>query len=111
MARTSLRSSPPFAVERALKALGANLRTARLRRNLTLEDVARKVGVTRQLVASAERGKPSTSIGVYAALLWVVGMVDRLAEVASPETDEEGTALARSRERSRAARKRLGNDF
>lgn len=45
MAReNALTSSPPYAVEQALERLGANLRTARLRRNLTIDNVAGKIG-------------------------------------------------------------------
>ena len=43
-ARNSLLQAPPYAVEQALKKLGADLRTARLRRNLTVEEVAQKIG-------------------------------------------------------------------
>jgi hypothetical protein len=36
VAKNTLGMAPPYAVERALKSLGSNLRTARLRRNLTI---------------------------------------------------------------------------
>ena len=68
--RNLLLSAPPYPVEQALKSLGTNLRTARLRRNLSLEDVAAKIGVGRHVVAAAEKGKPSTGIAIYAGLLW-----------------------------------------
>lgn len=42
--RNLLLAAPPYPVEQALKSLGSNLRTARLRRNLSLEDVAAKIG-------------------------------------------------------------------
>jgi transcriptional regulator with XRE-family HTH domain len=102
VARNPLLSAPPYQVEQALKTLGANLRTARLRRNLTLQEVAEKIGVERHAVAAAEKGKPSTGMAVYAAHLWVLGLVDQLGEVAAPERDDEGTILARAQERSRA---------
>jgi len=38
-------STPPFEVEAALKRLGADLRTARLARNLSIEAAAAKIGV------------------------------------------------------------------
>jgi transcriptional regulator with XRE-family HTH domain len=92
--------------------LGRNLRTARLRRNLTIEDLAEKIGVGRRVVADAERGKPSTGIAVYIGLLWALGLLDQLADVADPAKDEEGQTLALARERSQARRKRtLNNDF
>jgi len=102
MRRGHLLSTPPYEVEAALKRLGADLRTARLRRNITLADVAERIGASREVVGEAERGKPSTSMAVYTALLWAYGMVERLATLAEPTTDEEGMRLATLRERRHA---------
>lgn len=110
--RNALLSAAPYAVERAVKALGQNLRTARLRRNLSLAEMAAKIGVNRRVVGDAERGKLSTGIAVYSALLWALGMGDQLAELGNAKNDEEGTALARARERIRARSPReMDNDF
>lgn len=107
-----LLAAPPFAVERTLKTLGENLRTARLRRRLTLDEVAQKVGVSRRIISDAEKGKPSTGIGIYAAALWALGLLDQLATVADPTKDTEGHALALSREKARARKTQvLDNDF
>lgn len=112
VARNPLIASPPFEVERALKALGANIRTARVRRRMSAQALAQKIGVTRQTIAEAERGKPSTAIAVYVGLLWALGLVDQLSAVASPLTDEEGAALARQHEPKRArTRESMDNDF
>ncbi|HWL19094.1 MAG TPA: helix-turn-helix domain-containing protein [Bradyrhizobium sp.] len=111
-ARNSLLAAPPYPVDQALKTLGSNLRTARLRRNLSIEDVAAKIGVGRHVVADAERGKPSTGIAIYVGLLWAFGLSEQLAQVADPEADEEGRLLARGRERLQArSPKALDNDF
>jgi transcriptional regulator with XRE-family HTH domain len=111
-ARNALLGAPPFEVERALKKLGADLRTARVRRNLTIEEVAQKIGTSRFAVADAEKGKPSTSVAVYAALLWAYGLVNHLAGLADPNSDEEGTRLSLSREPARARHNQgLSNDF
>ena len=111
-ARNKLLTAPPYPVEQTLKRLGANLRTARLRRNLTIDDMAEKIGTGHRAVSDAERGKPSTGIAIYAAMLWAVDLLDQLAEVAVPEKDDEGQTLALSRERARARPKTgLDNDF
>ena len=111
-ARNALLDAPPYPVEQGISALGQNLRTARLRRNLSLAEVAAKIGVSRRVVGDAERGKPSTAIAVYVALAWVYGLSGQIQEVASPTRDEEGMALALSGERERARRpSELDNDF
>jgi DNA-binding XRE family transcriptional regulator len=111
-ARSPLLGAPPYQVEQTLKKLGADLKTARLRRGLTAGEAAQKIGTSRFAVAGAEKGKPSTSIAVYAALLWAYGLTDRLADVADPSEDEEGSRLALSREPVRARhRRQLSNEF
>lgn len=112
MRRTLLLEAPPYEVESALKSLGANLRTARLRRNLSLVEVADKIGISRQVVSEAERGKASTSVAVYVALLWAYGMARQAAALADPAADDEGQRLASRRDRRHArAPQALDDDF
>ena len=111
-ARNKLLTAPPYAVEQALKRLGADLRTARLRRNLTIDDMAQKIGTGERAVVDVEKGKPSTGIAVYAAMLWALDLIDQMADLAAPEKDDEGQTLALSRDRHRARPKTgLDNDF
>ncbi len=111
-ARNTLSTAPPYAVEQALKRLGANLRMARLRRNLTIEAVAEKIGTGPRPVSDAEKGKPSTSAAVYIALLWTYDLLEPVSTIADPALDEEGLALSEPRQRARAREKAgLDNDF
>ena len=111
-AKNILLVAPPYAVDQALKRLGANLRTARLRRNLTIERVAEKIGTGPRPVSDAEKGKPSTSAAVYIALLWAYDLLDQMGDVADPESDKQGLALFLGQERIRAREKKgLSNEF
>ncbi|MCU7917979.1 MAG: helix-turn-helix transcriptional regulator [Candidatus Thiodiazotropha sp. (ex Epidulcina cf. delphinae)] len=111
-ARNILSSAPPYPVEQALKRLGANLRTARLRRNLTIKEIADKIGTGPRAVMDAEKGKPSTGIVVYTALLWAYGLLEPFSELADPAADEEGLTLELKNGRVRARpRTELDNDF
>ncbi|PVM93630.1 helix-turn-helix transcriptional regulator [Caulobacter endophyticus] len=111
--RGHLLTTPPSEVDAALVALGYNLRTARVRRNLTLVQMAEALGVSREVLGEAEKGKASTSIAVYAGLLWRLGMIEQLGELARPDRDEEGQRLASFREpkRARPAGGPLDDDF
>ena len=42
----------------------------------------------------AERGDPSVSMGVYATLLFVLGLADRLGSIADASADRVGMGLA-----------------
>jgi len=111
-AKNTLTTAPPYAVESAIKRLGQNLRTARLRRNLTIEEVGEKIGTGPRPVGDAEKGKATTSIAVYTALLWVYDLLEPWSALAEPSEDSQGLALSDTRARARAApSKELDNDF
>lgn len=111
-AKNALTTAPPFPVEQALKRLGANLRTARLRRNLTIEEVAQKIGTGPKPVADAEKGKASTGAAVYMALLWAYDLLTPMDAIADPRFDREGLALSQQRERARTkSTAELDSDF
>ena len=80
-AKNTLMQAPPYAVEKAIKRLGSNLRTARLRRNLTIEDVGQKIGTGPRAVSDAEKGKASSGIAVYIALLWTYDLLDQIRDM------------------------------
>lgn len=111
-ARNNLLQAPPYAVEQALRKLGRNLRVARLRRTQTIQDVADRIGTGVRAVRDAESGKVSTTIGVYAALLWAYDLLGPLDQLADPLKDNEGLALAAARENKRARKSGdLDNEF
>jgi transcriptional regulator with XRE-family HTH domain len=104
--------APPHPVEKALKSLGARLRTARIRRKMTIEEVATRVGTGPRAVMEAERGKPSTGVAVYMALLWVYGLLTPVEDLADPMKDKEGLARESASGRVRARKSgALDNDF
>jgi len=110
--KNTLLAAPPYPVEQAIKRLGANLRTARLRRNLTIEEVAEKIGTGPRAVSDAEKGKVSTGAVVYVALLWAYDLLDPMNDLADPTLDEQGLARSLSRERARAKdSEELDSDF
>ena len=70
--------------------------------------MAERVGVTRATLAKAEKGDESVSLGVYASMLFVLGLIDRLAELASVRHDDVGIALEEERLPIRIHLKRPG---
>jgi hypothetical protein len=100
-AKNALSTAPPYAVERALRRLGSNLRTARLRRNLTIEEVAGKISTGPRPISDAEKCKPCTGAVVYVALLWTYDLLGQMTGVADSAHDEVGLSMSSSRERER----------
>lgn len=110
--KTPLLSSPPYPVEVALRRLGSNLRTARLARNLKLDQIAEKIGTGRRAVADAEKGRPGTAVAVYLALLWTYDLMGPVSQLADPAGDAVGFASIARRERARTRTSLdLDNDF
>ena len=55
-------------------AFGENLRLARLRRRLSASQVAERAGVSTRTLSAAEHGNSGVSFGVYANILFVLGL-------------------------------------
>jgi transcriptional regulator with XRE-family HTH domain len=104
--------SPPHPVEEVLRALGTNLRTARIRRKMTIANVAQRIGTGPRAVMDAEKGKPSTGVAVYLALLWVYGLLTPAGDLADPTKDKDGLARDPTSRRLRARKSgALDSDF
>ena len=114
MAKTSkISKTPPYAVEQILSQIGTNIRIARLRRKLRLEDLAERVGVSRYVMSDIEKGKPTTAIASYIGALWALGLSDDLKNIADPDRDTEGKIFEHARAPKTAPKrtKALDNDF
>lgn len=74
-----------------LETTGKQIRKARLRRNLTVNEVAERAGTTAVTVLNVEKGLPSVSIGKVAAVLEVLGLEKDLLFIAA--SDPKGREL------------------
>ena len=59
-----------------LRRMGAQIRLARLRRNLSVELVAERADISRATLWKVEKGDPSVAIGIYAAVLHALNNMD-----------------------------------
>jgi hypothetical protein len=98
----------PLGVSRALRKLGHDLSTARRRRRLTMALVAERAFISRFTLARVERGDPGVSLGIYATVLFVFGMADRVGELAEPGRDSVGLDLEEEQLPKRIRTRRTG---
>jgi DNA-binding XRE family transcriptional regulator len=84
----------PIPVKKVLKKLGKDIREARLRRRIPVALMADRVGISRVTLKSIEDGQPTVSMGLYASTLYVLGMLDRLKDIADIAFDTVGQALS-----------------
>ncbi len=103
---------PSLAVRRALRKLGRDLRDARKRRHLPARVVADRAFTSRPTLQRIEQGEPGVSVGIYAAALQALGLLEGLALLADPSRDVVGLALAAAElpQRVRLRRRRITDD-
>jgi DNA-binding XRE family transcriptional regulator len=83
----------PIPVRRALRKLGQDMRDARRRRRIPVEIMAERASISRTTLNKVEKGDPGVSMGIYARVLFVLGMAERLAEIADVTSDTLGLEL------------------
>lgn len=65
------------ATEEILKIMGEQIKMARLRRNLPVELVAQRAGISRASLWKVESGNPAVAMGIYAAVLHALNNMDK----------------------------------
>lgn len=60
-----------------LEKMGAQIKLARLRRQLSAELVAERAGISRASLCAVEKGSASVAMGIYAAVLHALNDMDR----------------------------------
>jgi transcriptional regulator with XRE-family HTH domain len=78
---------------RAILELGQDIRDARRRRGLPTEVVAQRAFTSRPTLHRIETGDTGVSIGIYAAVLHALGLLEGMAQLADPRLDETGLSL------------------
>lgn len=64
----------PIPVEMALKKIGHDIRTARLKKRLPMKLLAEMAAISRTTLTKVEKGDPSVAFGIYAAIMFLLEM-------------------------------------
>ena len=91
--------------QRTLKSFGENIKYARLRRDLSSEQVSERAGISRNTLIKIEKGEEGVALGYYFRVLAILGLDKDLLLVAAD--DELGRRLqdAKLTVKERASRK------
>ena len=68
--------------KKTLEMFGENIKLARLRRKLSMEQVAERAGISRSTLVKIEKGDDSVSMGSYFQVLFVMRLDKDFLEVA-----------------------------
>ncbi len=79
----------------ALEALGANIKTARLKRRISVMGFAERTGVSESTVIRLEKGDDGVGIGTLAMACLVLGEIDRISDFLDVGSDDTGLLLDR----------------
>jgi len=81
-----------FVAESALRQMGENIKTARLRRGESEELAAQRTGVSRMTWRRLEQGSPKVALGLFFEAMTIYGFEAQLFDLAAPDLDTEGQA-------------------
>ena len=95
--RSAIKDALPPRVRRSLQKLGRDLAIARKKRSLTVAMVTERAAIAKNTYLRVERGDPSVSVGIYAMVVFVLGLGERFAELADPGRDDQGLLLDEER--------------
>ena len=83
----------PIPAIRALRKVGKDISDARRRRYITAQLMAERAGISKATLGKIEQGDPTTSMGAYASILFVLGMTNRLDDLVDAVHDLTGRQL------------------
>ena len=81
----------PKKLEEKMKLMGEQIKLARLRRNLSIAQVAERSTCSPLTVNRIEKGSPTVSMGIYARVLYALQLEDDLILIA--QNDKQGRLL------------------
>lgn len=100
----------PIEAADRIKVLGDRVRLARIRRGMSIADLAAKAGINRNTLGALELGRPGVALGVYVSVLWALGLDQTLDAVAHPDADLHGKTLEAARRPVRVRKAQQSRD-
>lgn len=76
MAKNTMGTKLPRKLEQKMSIVGEQIKLARLRRNLSVAQVAERVTCSPLTVSRIEKGVPTVAIGIYLRVLYVLQLDD-----------------------------------
>ena len=82
----------PRKLEQKMQIVGEQIRLARLRRNLSIAQVAERATCSPLTVSRIEKGVPTVAIGIYLRVLYALQMDDDILLLAKRRYNGKGLA-------------------
>ncbi len=76
----------PRKLEQKMQVVGEQIKLARLRRNLSMAQIAERATASELTVSRVEKGSPTVSIGIYLRILYALQLDDDILCLAKDDT-------------------------
>jgi transcriptional regulator with XRE-family HTH domain len=106
----AIQKALPAEAAGCIKDLGYRVRVARIRRGMSIAELAAKAGMNRNTLNALELGRPGVAVGAYVTVLWALGLDKTLDGVAHPDADTHGKTLEASRRPARVRKAQKSKD-
>jgi transcriptional regulator with XRE-family HTH domain len=95
--KTQANSTLPRAARKALVKLGEDIAIARKKRRISTVSMAERAFISRGTLYKVEKGDPSVSMGIYATVLSILGLIEGLEQAADRRIDTLGLDIEEDR--------------
>lgn len=105
MAKNTMGTKLPRKLEEKMKIMGEQIKLARLRRNLSIAQVAERATCSALTVSRVEKGMPTVSLGIYARVLYALQLDNDLLLIAKEDVMGRALQDLNLKQRERASKK------
>lgn len=95
----------PRKLEQKMQVVGEQIRLARLRRDLSIAQVAERATCSPVTISRVEKGAPTVAIGIYLRVLYALQLDDDILLLAQKDELGRGLQDLRLKQRERASKK------
>ena len=106
MTKSTMGTKLPRKLVQKMQIVGEQIKLARLRRNLSIAQVAERATCSELKVSRVEKGLPTVSIGIYLRVLYALQLDDDILFLAKEDSLGKALQDLNLKQRERASKKR-----
>jgi len=105
MTKSTMGTKLPRKLDQKMQIVGEQIRLARLRRNLSIAQIAERATCSPLTVSRIEKGTPTVAIGIYLRVLYALQLDDDILLLAKEDVIGKALQDLRLKKRERASKK------
>lgn len=105
MAKNTMGTKLPRKLAEKMQIVGEQIKLARLRRNLSMAQVAERATCSELTLSRVEKGLPTVSIGIYLRVLYALQLDNDILFIAKDDPIGRGLQDLQLKHRERASKK------